>query len=375
MGEFLLKILVTGAKGFIGKNLIAELGNRSDTEILEYDLDTESSLLDQYTKDCDFVFHLAGVNRPENPEDFIKGNCQFTAELLEALKKHHNASPVMISSSIQAVLENPYGLSKRREEELLFSYSNETGNHVLVYRFPNVFGKWCRPNYNSAVATFCHNIAHNLPIQVKDPSILMNYVYIDDVVEELILAMEGNVLHKEGKFYMIPEVYKVTLGETVGLLQSFHENRMTLNISNMENNFVKKLYSTYLTYLPADQFVYPLIMHEDERGSFTEIFRTQDRGQFSVNIARPGITKGNHWHHSKNEKFIVISGSGLIQLRRIDTEDLVEYKVSGEAMQVVEIPPGYTHNIINIGNTDLITLIWVNEVFHPEKPDTYYLKV
>ena len=369
-----MKILVTGSNGFIAKNLIAELKNQKYTDILEYNRNTEPSLLDSYCEECDFVFHLAGVNRPQNQEEFMEGNFGFTSTLLDTLKKYENKAPVMISSSIQAELDNPYGKSKKSGEDLLFSYGKETGAKVVIYRFPNVFGKWCKPNYNSAVATFCHNIAHDLPIQVNDPSVVMNLVYIDDVVEELIRAIDGKE-NKNGDFCEIPVVHTITLGEIVELIKSFKESRKTLNVPNMSNSFERKLYSTYLSYLPTDQFSYLLKMNVDNRGSFTEIIRTEDRGQFSVNIAKPGITKGNHWHHTKNEKFLVVSGKGLIRFRKIDTEEIIDYYVSGDKMEVVDIPTGYTHNIINVGDTDLVTFMWANEAFNPEKPDTYFLEV
>lgn len=369
-----MKILVTGAKGFIGKNLIAELKNQNYTDIFEFDRDTNPTLLDTYSKECDFVFHLAGVNRPKKQDEFMEGNFGFTSTLLELLKKHNNKSPIVISSSIQATLNNPYGKSKKAGEDLMFSYSNETGVKVLVYRFPNVFGKWCRPNYNSAIATFCSNIACDLPIQVNDPSVIMNLVYIDDIVEELIKALDGKE-NRKGNFCEVPVTYTSTLGTIVDLIRSFKDSRKTLNVPNIDNLFEKKLYSTYLSYLPTDHFSYPLKMNIDNRGSFTEIIRTIDRGQFSVNIAKPGITKGNHWHHTKNEKFLVVCGNGLIRFRKIDTEEIIEYHVSGDKMEVVDIPPGYTHNITNIGNIDLVTFMWANEAFNPVKPDTYYLEV
>lgn len=369
-----MKILVTGSKGFIGKNLIAELKNQKYNDILEFDRDTDSSLLDIYTKECDFVFHLAGVNRPQNQEEFMEGNFGFTSDLLDSLRKNSNKATVMISSSIQAAIDNPYGQSKKAGEDLLFSYSEETGTKVLVYRFPNVFGKWCKPNYNSAVATFCNNIANDLPIQVNNPRVVMNLVYIDDVIEELIKTLNGKE-NRGGDFCEVPVTHTVTLGEIVDLIRSFKESRNTLNVPNMSNAFEKKLYSTYLSYLPTDQFSYPLKMNVDNRGSFTEIIRTIDRGQFAVNIAKPGITKGNHWHHTKNEKFLVLSGKGLIRFRKIDTEEIIEYYVSGDKMEVVDIPTGYTHNIINVGDIDLVTFMWANEAFNPEKPDTYFLEV
>ena len=304
----------------------------------------------------------------------MEGNFGFTSDLLNSLKKNNNACPVMISSSIQAELDNPYGESKKAGEELLFSYGEETGAKVLVYRFPNVIGKWCRPNYNSAVATFCHNIAHDLPIQVNDPSVVMNLVYIDDVVNELISALEGNE-NKVDSFCEVPVAHTISLGEIVDLIYLFKKSREDRSVPNMSDAFTKKLYSTYLSYLPEDKFSYDLKMNVDQRGSFTEFIRTPDRGQVSVNISKPGITKGNHWHHTKNEKFLVVSGKGVIRFRKIDSDEVIEYFVSGDKMEVVDIPTGYTHNIENLGNTDMVTIMWVNESFDPEKPDTYYLEV
>ncbi|MGI6453728.1 MAG: capsular polysaccharide biosynthesis protein CapF [Syntrophomonadaceae bacterium] len=369
-----MKILVTGAKGFIGKNLIAELKNRKYTDIYEYDMDTEPSLLDEYCKDADFVFHLAGVNRPKEQSEFMEGNFGFTSTLLDTLKRNNNTCPIMISSSIQAELDNPYGKSKKAGEDLLFDYSKETGAKVLIYRFPNVFGKWCRPNYNSAVATFCHNVAHDMPITVNDPSVVMNLVYIDDVVNELINALEGKE-NRKGDFCVVPVVHTITLGEIVDLIYSFKKSREERSIPNMADEFTKKLYSTYLSYLPEDKFSYELKMNIDNRGSFTEFIKTPDRGQVSVNISKPGITKGNHWHHTKNEKFLVVSGKGVIRFRKIDSDKVIEYFVSGEKMEVIDIPTGYTHNIENLGDTDMVTIMWANEPFDPEKPDTYYLEV
>ena len=369
-----MKILVTGAKGFIGKNLIAELRNRKYIEIYEYDIDSETKLLDEYCKEADFVFHLAGVNRPKEQYEFMEGNFGFTSLLLDKLKEYNNTCPVMISSSIQAELENPYGESKKAGEDLLFKYSKETGTKVLVYRFHNVFGKWCMPNYNSAVATFCHNIAHNLLIKVNDPSVVMNLVYVDDLVNELINALEGKE-NRVDDFCEVPVLHTITLGEIVDLIYSFKKNREDRLVPNMSNAFTKKLYSTYLSYLPKDQFGYDLKMNVDLRGSFTEFIKTPDRGQVSVNISKPGITKGNHWHHSKNEKFLVISGKGAIRFRRIDSNEVIEYFVSGEKMEVLDIPPGYTHNIENLGEVEMVTIMWANELFDPEKPDTYFLEV
>lgn len=390
-----MKILVTGAKGFVGKNLIASLNNirlgldmtrgiPQDLTIYEYDVDSAPELLDEYCRDCDFVYNLAGVNRPQNQEEFMQGNFGFASLLLDVLKKHQNTCPVMLSSSIQASLEgrfadSEYGRSKKAGEDLFFSYGKETGAQVLVYRFPNLFGKWCRPNYNSVVATFCHNIAHGLPIQVNDPEATIDLVYIDDVIDELLLALKG-LFHMDEKGYcFVPEVYPVKLGRIAELLHSFYDSRKLRSVPDMtEGSFEKKLYATYLSYLPEDSYSYPLDMNTDERGSFTEILRTKDRGQFSVNISKPGVTKGNHWHHSKNEKFVVVSGKALIQFRKIGLDPLtgeaypvIEYHVSGEHIEVVDIPTGYTHNIINEGDTDLVTFMWCSECFDPEHPDTF----
>lgn len=386
-----MNILITGAKGFIGKNLISTLQNiisgkdksfklSDEITIFEYNRDTDEALLDDYCKNTDFVFHLAGINRPQDPKEFMDGNFCFTSMLLEKLKKHDNKCPVMISSSIQAELDNPYGQSKKAAEDLMFQYQKETGAEVYVYRFPNVFGKWCRPNYNSAVATFCNNIANGLPITVNDPSVLMTLVYIDDVVAELIAALKGEANKKDDGYCYVPVEHKITLGEIVDLIYSFKESRVTKDIPDMtENSFAKKLYSTYLSYLPTDEFSYPLKMNVDERGSFTEIIRTKDRGQVSVNISKPGITKGNHWHHTKNEKFVVVHGHGLIQLRKVGLDEdgnkypVVNYEVSGDKIEVVDMIPGYTHNIINLSDTDdLVTVMWANEEFDQDKPDTYF---
>jgi UDP-2-acetamido-2,6-beta-L-arabino-hexul-4-ose reductase len=369
-----MKILVTGAKGFIGKSLIVELENRGYEDIFEFDIDTDPLLLDKYCKEANFVFHLAGVNRPKEQDEFMKGNYGFTSTLLDSLKKHKNTCPIMLSSSIQAELDNPYGRSKKAGEDLLFEYGEVTGAKVLIYRFPNVFGKWCRPNYNSAVATFCHNVSHDLPITVNDPSVVMNLVYIDDVVEELVNALEEQE-NRNGDFCEVSVVHTITLGEITELLYSFKRSRSERSIPNMSDPFVKKLYSTYLSYLPEDQFSYELKMNVDDRGSFTEFIRTADRGQVSVNISKPGITKGNHWHHTKNEKFLVVSGRGVIRFRKIDSDEIIEYFVSGDKLEVVDIPVGYTHNIENLGETDMVTIMWANEQFDPDNPDTYYLEV
>ena len=379
-----MKILVTGAKGFVGRNLVSQLRNiqygkaknyaisGQEIRVFEYDMDSDPAELEVYCKDADFVFNLAGVNRPEDPAEFMRGNFGFASRLLDALKKYGNRCPVMISSSIQAELDNPYGESKRAGESLLFNYARESGAKVLVYRFPNLFGKWCRPNYNSVVATFCHNIAHDLPIQVNDPNVLMRLAYIDDVVDELIAALSGRE-HREGDFCYVPTIHTVTLGEIVELIESFKGMPDNLAVPELDDPFTKKLYSTYLSYLPKEKFSYPLKMNVDNRGSFTEIIRTADRGQFSVNISKPGITKGEHWHHTKNEKFVVVKGHGLIQLRKIGTDEVISFDVSGDRIEVVEMIPGYTHNIINLSETeDLVTFMWCNECFDPAKPDTYF---
>lgn len=369
-----MKILVTGAKGFIGKNLIAELKNQNYQDIYEFDLDSKQEQLDVFCRDCDFVFHLAGVNRPTDTKEFMEGNFGFTSILLETLKKYHNTCPIMISSSIQAALNNPYGLSKKAGEDLMFEYAKETGAKILIYRFPNVYGKWCRPNYNSAVATFCHNIANDLPITINNRDTLMHLVYIDDVFYELISAMKGHG-HQIGDYYYVPVEDEVTLGQIVDTLYSFKENRKNKEIPNFSSHFEKSLYSTYLSYLPVDKFSYPLEMHIDNRGSFTEIIRTLEKGQFSVNIAHPGITKGNHWHHTKNEKFLVVYGHCLIKFRKIDSNEIITYDVSGDKLEVVDIPVGYTHSITNIGKEDSVTLMWCNESFDSNKPDTFFLEV
>ena len=366
-----MKILITGANGFVGKNLVVELRNRGFNDIFEFDVDSDSELLDKYTQNCDFVFHLAGVNRPEKPEDFMAGNFGFTSTLLSKLKLYDNKAPVLITSSIQAAFDNPYGQSKKAGEDVLFAYSKETEAPVFVYRLPNVFGKWCRPNYNSAVATFCYNIANGLPIQVNDPKVVMNLVYIDDVIDSFISKLtqkeKQNTLFEE-----VQPVHTITLGEIANLIQQFRESRTSLQIADMESGFEKKLYSTYLSYLPEKEFSYPLKMNVDERGSFTEFLKTKERGQVSINISKPNITKGNHWHHTKNEKFLVVSGNGVIRFRKINTSEVIEYFVSGEKLEVVDIPVGFTHNIENIGDTDMVTVMWVNEVFDKERPDTFF---
>lgn len=399
-----MKILVTGAKGFVGKNLVAQLKNIRDgkakcygdiaiEDIYEYDIDSTSEQLDCYCRDCDFVFNLAGVNRPKTQEEFMQGNFGFASELLECLKKHDNKCPVMISSSVQATLagrfgNSEYGRSKKAGEELMFQYGKETGAKVLVYRFPNLYGKWCKPNYNSAVATFCYNIANDLPIQVNDPNVDMELLYIDDLVEEMICALKGEEHHCEfdgvdtvfttdGRYCAASVSHHVKLGEIVELLYKFADMPKTLTIPEIPaDSFAKRLFSTYLSYLPKEKAVFDLKMNCDARGSFTELVHTLKCGQVSINISKPGITKGEHWHHTKWEQFIVVSGHGLIQLRKEGTDEVIEYEVSGEKIQSVIMLPGYTHNIINLSDTqDLVTVMYCNEIFNPDRPDTYYDKV
>lgn len=368
-----MRILVTGAKGFIGKNLIVELRNRGYNDIYEVDKETDELSLGKFIRDCDFVFHLAGVNRPKEESEFVEGNVEFTKHLLTQLEKREKPIPVLFTSSIQAEKDNPYGRTKRMAEDLIFDYGRKTGAKVFVYRLPNVFGKWCRPNYNSAIATFCYNIARDLPITVNDPNVVLKLVYIDDVVNEFINALNG-CENRDGKFCEVATQYTVKLGDIVELLYSFKKGRENLSVPNVGDDFVKKLYSTYISYLPEEQFSYQLNMKADERGSFTEFLKTEDRGQISVNVIKPGITKGNHWHHTKVEKFLVVSGEAIIRFRKIDCSEVIEYRVSGNKLEVVDIPPGYTHNITNIGNSDVVFIIWANEPFDPQRPDTYYLE-
>ncbi|MGG0283587.1 NAD-dependent epimerase/dehydratase family protein [Peribacillus butanolivorans] len=369
-----MKILVTGANGFVGKNLIAELNNKGYEDILKVTRETESSLLDTYTKECDFVFHLAGVNRPDDEKEFMQGNFHFTLELLELLKKHNNKSPMLITSSIQAEKDNPYGRSKKAGEDVLFEYSNQTGAEAYVYRLPNLFGKWSKPNYNTVVATFCYNVSRNMDIQVNNHDAELTLCYIDDILEEFLNALEGNPT-KKNQYCFVETTHTIKLGDLAERIKSFKESRVELSIPNMEDALTKKLYSTYLSFLPEDNFSYDLKMNCDHRGSFTEFIRTPERGQVSVNVSKPGITKGNHWHHTKNEKFLVVSGEGLIRFRKIDSDEIIEYRVNGEKLQVVDIPTGYTHSIVNVGESDLVTVMWVNECFDPVKPDTYFLEV
>ena len=396
----MINILVTGAKGFVGKNLVASLKNVRDGkdkthpalsigEIYEYDIDTDPSLLDEYCEKANFVFNLAGVNRPQDPKEFMEGNFGFASTLLETLKKYNNTCPIMVSSSIQATCigryDSDYGRSKKAGEELIFDYAKKSGAKVLVYRFPNLFGKWCRPNYNSAVATFCHNTANDLPITVNDRATTLELLYIDDLVAEMMLALEGKehrctfdgietVLTENGVYCAAPVTHKVTLGEIVDLLDSFKAQSETLVMPEIpHNSFAKKLYSTYLSYLPREKASFALKMNEDARGSFTELLRTEKCGQFSVNISKPGITKGQHWHHTKWEFFIVVAGHGLIQQRKIGSDEVLNFEVSGDKIEAVHMLPGYTHNIINLsGSENLVTVMWANEQFDPSHPDTFF---
>lgn len=371
-----MKVLVTGANGFIGKNLVAELQYKENVEILSCTRETTEEQLEQYCRECKFVFDLAGVNRPKEEVEFTEGNVTFVNTILELLKKNHNECPVMYASSTQVALSNAYAASKRAGEELIRKYGRETGTKTYIYRFPNVFGKWCRPNYNSAVATFCYNTANGLPLRIDNEATQLRLVYIDDVVQELILALEDKAHRDENGICYVPKVYERTLGEIAGLLEEYKKSRTSLDIPyTAKDSFEKKLYSTYLSYLPIQSFSYPLVMHEDQRGSFTEILRSLERGQFSVNISKPGITKGNHWHNTKNEKYVVVSGTALIRFRKHGTREIIEYKVSGEKLEVVDIPVGYTHSIANIGESDLVTFMWCNECFDPEVPDTYFEEV
>ena len=396
-----MNILVTGAKGFVGSNLCAELRNIRDgkarcygdlviDELMEFDVDSTPNELDMYCAKADFVFNLAGINRPKDPKEFMEGNYAFADTLLDVLRRKGNTCPVMLSSSVQASLsgrfgDSEYGRSKRAGENLLFKYAKETGAKVLIYRFPNLFGKWCKPNYNSAVATFCYNIANDLPITVNDPSVELELLYIDDLVQEMIAALQGKEHHCEfdgvdtilcadGRYCAVPITHKVLLGEIVDLLNGFHAQPQSLMIPEIPNNsFAKKLYSTYLSYLPREKVSFPLKMNIDNRGSFTELLKSNKCGQVSVNISKPGITKGQHWHHSKWEFFMVVSGHGLIQERKICSDEIMEFEVSGDKIEAVHMLPGYTHNIINLSDSqDLVTVMWANESFDPLHPDTYY---
>ncbi|MGX6980147.1 capsular polysaccharide biosynthesis protein CapF [Vagococcus elongatus] len=369
-----MNILITGAKGFIGRNLASELNNRGYHQLFLVDKDTSMGELEIFCQKADFVFHLAGVNRPKQETDFQAGNTGFTHTLLSMLEKNENKAPIMISSSTQADLDNPYGKSKSESENLIREYGEKNDVQTFIYRFPNVFGKWSRPNYNSAIATFCYNIAHELEITVNDPKVVLTLVYIDDLVNELLGVLEGKE-SREGDFCFVPVVYKQTLGWIAETIQSFKESRNNLQVPDMGNELTKKLYSTYLSFLPEADFSYELKMNVDERGSFTEFLRTANAGQVSVNISKPGIVKGNHWHHTKNEKFLVVKGNGVIRFRQLDSDEIISYFVSDDKLEVVDIPVGYTHNIENLGSEDMVTVMWVNEPFDPSKPDTFFLEV
>ncbi|ELC8465865.1 polysaccharide biosynthesis C-terminal domain-containing protein [Clostridium perfringens] len=369
-----MKVLVTGAKGFIGKNLVSTLEREDKYEIICIDRENSKEELEKGVLNSDFIVHLAGINRPKDEEEFFKGNTGLTEEIIEILKKNNKNTSILITSSIQADLDNAYGQSKKGAEEALIKYMADTKGSVFIFRLPNVFGKWCRPNYNSAIATFCHNIARGEEVWISDPSKEMTLVYIDDVVRNIKNVIDNEENYIPG-YQNVDIEHKATLGEIVDLINSFKESRKSLMIPNMENELTKKLYSTYLSYLPENDFSYSLKMNVDNRGSFTEFIKSKDRGQVSVNISKPGITKGNHWHDTKNEKFLVVSGEGVIRFRKVDSEEIIEYKVSGEKLEVVDIPVGYTHSIINTGERDMVTIMWVNEIFNPEKPDTIYLEV
>ena len=369
-----MKVLVTGAKGFIGKNLVSTLDREDKYEIICIDRENSKEELEKGVLNSDFIVHLAGINRPKNEEEFFEGNTGLTEDIIEILKKNNKNTSILITSSIQADLDNAYGQSKKGAEEALIKYMADTKGNVFIFRLPNVFGKWCRPNYNSAIATFCHNIARGEEVWISDPTKEMTLVYIDDVVRNIKNVIDNEENYIPG-YQNVDIEHKATLGEIVDLINSFKESRKSLMIPNMENELTKKLYSTYLSYLPEKDFSYPLKMNVDNRGSFTEFIKSKDRGQVSVNISKPGITKGNHWHDTKNEKFLVVSGEGVIKFRKVDSEEIIEYKVSGEKLEVVDIPVGYTHSIINTGERDMVTIMWVNEIFNPEKPDTIYLEV
>lgn len=365
-------VLITGSEGFVGKNLRVSLQNCKDLRVLCFDVQDDTATLYTLLDQADFIYHLAGVNRPQNPEEFKTGNTELTEQICNYLAKSGRKVPIAITSSSQAALDNPYGASKRGAEVAVFEYGRTTGAQVYVFRLPNVFGKWCRPNYNSGVATFCHNIANDLPIQVNDPNVVMNLVYIDDVVNAFAALLDATTTDMDGDFCCVQPVHTAKLDEIVELIRSFKDSRISRSIPNMSDLFTKKLYSTYLSYLPGDQFSYPLIMNVDERGSFTEFIKTPDRGQVSVNISKPGITKGNHWHHTKNEKFLVVSGQGVIRFRKIGSGEIIEYPVSGGKLEVVDIPTGYTHNISNSGESDMVTVMWCNEMLDPAHPDTFF---
>ncbi|UXU55350.1 NAD-dependent epimerase/dehydratase family protein [Staphylococcus agnetis] len=369
-----MKVVITGANGFVGQNLYYDMKATTDHELLTVTRDTSDYDREHAYKIADVIVHLAGVNRPKNEEEFKKGNVSLLDEMLQIVKSNPKHPRIILSSSIQAERDNPYGNSKREGEKVLEAFSQENGNEAVIYRFPNLFGKWCRPNYNSVVATFCHNIAHDEPIQVNDPNVMLRLNYIDDVVEELKRAIEGHPTIENHR-PIVPHVYEVSLGAIADLIQKFKATRTNRQLPKLDDPFEKALYSTYLSYLPKDAFSYDLVMHKDTRGSFTEFIKSPDRGQVSVNISKPGIVKGNHWHHTKNEKFLVVSGEGVIRFRKPGESDIIEYFVSDQKLEVVDIPVGYTHNIENLGESDMVTIMWVNEMFDPDHPDTYFLEV
>lgn len=372
--EKITPILITGAAGFLGKNLVATLRGLGYQKLLLVDRDTPKDDYRNYVKEAKFIFHFAGVNRPLDNKEFIEGNVDTVSELISWLKADHSRAPIVLSSSIQALADNPYGRSKKAGEDLMIQYGQQTGNQVLLYRFTNIFGKWSRPNYNSVVATFCHNIARNLPIKINDEHAKILLIYVDDVIKEMVHCLQGNVTTVDGILRVLPE-YDITVGQLATLIQSFANSRKNLSLANQHDPLTKKLYATYLSYLDEKEFIYNLAMHEDHRGSFTEMLKTKEEGQVSVNISKPGITKGNHYHHTKNEKFIVVNGEGLIRFRKVDSPTIIEYRVSGKNIQVVDIPPGYAHSIVNIGQTDLVTIMWASEIFDPLNPDTYPMEV
>lgn len=374
MGGKIVNILITGANGFVGKNLVATLEQDDRYTLFKVTRETSATELADYASQADFVYHLAGVNRPQDNSEFRQGNVDFTNNLLTVLAKANNTAPIVLTSSIQAENDSPYGMSKKDGEQLVFQYGQDRGVPVFIYRLPNLFGKWSKPNYNSVIATFSYKIARNEEITINDPEVELNLVYIDDLIEEFLRALEGAPT-KEDKYCIVPVLYKKTLGVIADLLKEFKNSRNSRVISNLNDAFTLKLYSTYLNFLPVDDFSYPLAMHEDPRGSFTEFVKSPYAGQVSVNVSKPGITKGEHWHHTKNEKFLVVSGHGVIRFRDYFSDDVVEYEVSGDKLEVVDIPTGYTHSIVNTGDSDMVTIMWVNEMFDPNKADTFFMEV
>jgi UDP-2-acetamido-2,6-beta-L-arabino-hexul-4-ose reductase len=367
-------ILITGAQGFLGKNLTVTLQALGYQQLLLVDKDTPKTTYEQYVKQAKFIFHFAGVNRPLKVEEFIEGNVDTISELLGWMKQSTHQAPLVVSSSIQALADNPYGRSKKAGEDLVLNYAQSQRHPIFIYRFSNVFGKWSRPNYNSVVATFCYNISRGLPIKINDPQAKISLIYIDDVIKEMVSCLEGNVTTIDGILRVLPE-YEITVGELANTLMRFKASRQDLHLENQTDPLTKKLYATYLSYLEETQFLYDLTMHEDHRGSFTELIKTANEGQISVNVSKPGITKGNHYHHTKNEKFIVVAGEALIRFRKVDTDKVIEYRVSGKKLQVIDIPPGYVHSIVNIGTNELVTIMWASEIFDPKNPDTYPMEV